>query len=214
MCNIVHRKASSKKTGEDNESEVLGKTAMELEDSWEAELQSFEPASRLTGNLILYILNTFTLLIAVIFSSSFVDGSNVFLLIFITDADKNNDAKSPERKLDRKLVLLVKQKLGDKQHWILPQGARKDNETMRQVHYVNVNEIRNFEHLLSRYKMNNLFKFLQCAERSLSELCGNTFAVSFMGNAPCGFYKYKYPQKVRSSHGFVGAKVNGIIDAF
>jgi hypothetical protein len=46
---MLYRKASSKKTGEDNESEVLGKTAQELEDTWEAELQSFEPASRLTG---------------------------------------------------------------------------------------------------------------------------------------------------------------------
>jgi hypothetical protein len=50
-----------------------------------------------------------------------------------TDADKNNDLKSTERKLDRKLILLVKQTYGSKQFWELPRGLRQEGENMRQV---------------------------------------------------------------------------------
>ena len=46
---------------------------------------------------------------------------------------------------------------------------------------------------------------MQCAERTLSELCGNTFTAAFMGNAPCGFLKYRYSSK--KTEEFVGAKV-------
>lgn len=40
----------------------------------------------------------------------------------------------------------------------------------------------------------------------MKESCGEELHVKFYGNAPCGFYKYKYPKTIRES-GTVGAKV-------
>nr|CAH7728002.1 unnamed protein product [Callosobruchus chinensis] len=51
----------------------------------------------------------------------------------ITDADKKNDMKSLQRKLDKHLVLVVNQMLGDKKHYLLPQGILQAGETLRQV---------------------------------------------------------------------------------
>lgn len=95
----------------------------------------------------------------------------------VTEADLNNDQKSLERKLDQTLLLVVKQKLGNDHRWILPQGVRVEGETLRQT-----------------------------AERVLKEACGNKLKVQFMGNAPVGYYKYKYPKVVRGN-GICGAKV-------
>ncbi|GLG98773.1 uncharacterized protein GBIM_05364 [Gryllus bimaculatus] len=95
-----------------------------------------------------------------------------------TDCDKRKDLKSLDRALDKYLVLVVNQKIGDDYRWILPQGLRENGETMRQT-----------------------------AERVLAERCGTKLQATFLGNAPCGFYKYKYPQSVRSSSKAVGAKV-------
>ena len=53
--------------------------------------------------------------------------------IIISEADSTNDLTSVSRKLDQKLVLLVKQKLGETEHWMMPQRPRKEGETMRQV---------------------------------------------------------------------------------
>jgi len=94
----------------------------------------------------------------------------------ISEADKTNDIKSLNRKLEDILVLLVEQKLGDKKYLLLPQGKREDGETMRQT-----------------------------AERVLKATCGENMNVLFYGNAPCGFYKYKYPANKRTDA--VGAKV-------
>ncbi|XP_046417824.1 39S ribosomal protein L46, mitochondrial isoform X1 [Neodiprion fabricii] len=94
-----------------------------------------------------------------------------------TEADKKNDLTSLDRKLDKNLVLLVEQQVGEKIFWIPPQGVRKDGETLRQT-----------------------------AERVLKETCGETLNVKFYGNAPCGFYKYKYPQTLRET-GVIGAKI-------
>ncbi|KRT85689.1 hypothetical protein AMK59_1456, partial [Oryctes borbonicus] len=96
----------------------------------------------------------------------------------ITKADKKNDQKSLSRKLDKHLVLVVKQKLGDKDHYILPQGVRNDGETLRQT-----------------------------ADRLVMELCGNDLKAQIYGNAPTGFYKYKYPHDVQQKGGSIGAKV-------
>jgi len=51
----------------------------------------------------------------------------------ISEADAKNDLTSVDRKLDKKLVLLVNQKLGDKNYWVMPQRPRKEGESMRQV---------------------------------------------------------------------------------
>lgn len=54
----------------------------------------------------------------------------------LTEADKQNIMTSLERKLEKTLVLLVQQKVGTDNYWLLPQGLRKDGETLRQVsHY-------------------------------------------------------------------------------
>ncbi|CAG9119308.1 unnamed protein product [Plutella xylostella] len=91
-----------------------------------------------------------------------------------TEADKKGDKTSTERFLQKHLVLVKQTKLGSDVKSILPQGAWREGETLRQT-----------------------------AERVLSEQCGD-LQVQFYGNAPCGFYKYKYPKEV---DGKVGAKV-------
>lgn len=93
-----------------------------------------------------------------------------------TDADRKNDVKSTNRKLEDTLMLLVEQNLGSEKLMLLPQGQRLDGETMRQT-----------------------------AERVLKESCGDDIEVLFYGNAPCGFYKWKYPKDRRGES--VGAKL-------
>jgi len=51
----------------------------------------------------------------------------------ILEADAKNDIRSVDGKLDRKLILLVKQKLGNSSHWVMPMGPRNEGESMRQV---------------------------------------------------------------------------------
>lgn len=94
----------------------------------------------------------------------------------LTADDQAKNIASTNRCLDETLYLLVEQKLGSQSHFLLPQGLRLDGETMR-----------------------------QSAERILKEKCGPLMDVQFYGNAPCGFYKYKYPAAVRDQS--VGAKV-------
>lgn len=94
-----------------------------------------------------------------------------------TEADAKNDIRSVDGKLDRKLILLVKQKLGNSSHWVMPMGPRNEGESMRQA-----------------------------AERVLMTLCGTKLKTMFMGNAPCGFYKYKYRDSNAASDA-VGVKV-------
>lgn len=96
----------------------------------------------------------------------------------ITEADKNKDTKSLNRKLEENLVLVIKEKLGNEDFWILPQGLWNNGETLKET-----------------------------AERFLKESCGNNINVKFYGNAPCGFYKYKYPKKKREQFNIEGAKV-------
>ncbi|EMP35226.1 39S ribosomal protein L46, partial [Chelonia mydas] len=49
----------------------------------------------------------------------------------ITDADKRNDRTSLNRKLDRNLMLLVKEKVGNQELWLLPQAEWQAGETLR-----------------------------------------------------------------------------------
>ncbi|XP_003708195.2 mitochondrial ribosomal protein L46 isoform X2 [Megachile rotundata] len=90
---------------------------------------------------------------------------------------EDNTIVSLRRKLDKNLLLLVEQKIGDVSYWIPPQSIRQQSETM-----------------------------IQTARRSLEEFCGNNVKVQFYGNAPIGFYKYLYPKSIRAQ-GKDGAKV-------
>ncbi|KAJ7311105.1 hypothetical protein JRQ81_006706 [Phrynocephalus forsythii] len=98
----------------------------------------------------------------------------------ITDADENNDRTSLNRKLDQNLLLLVKQKLGDQMTWLLPQAEWEAGETLRDT--------------------------AERALRKISDPEGNPLQAKFLGNAPCGFYKYKFPKALRAE-GTTGGKV-------
>ncbi|CAG9785615.1 unnamed protein product [Diatraea saccharalis] len=93
----------------------------------------------------------------------------------VTEADKAGNKASIERCLQRHLVLVTTLKLGQDTKTILPQGKWQEGETLRQA-----------------------------AERVLLQHCGSDLKVQFLSNAPCGFYKYKYPSEI---DGKVGAKV-------
>ncbi|XP_004481132.2 large ribosomal subunit protein mL46 [Dasypus novemcinctus] len=95
----------------------------------------------------------------------------------ITEADAKNDRTSLHRKLDRNLVLLVKEKLGDQDVWVLPQAEWQPGETLRGT-----------------------------AERTLATLSENNMEAKFLGNAPCGHYKFKFPQSMRKDNS-LGAKI-------
>lgn len=95
----------------------------------------------------------------------------------ITEADKKNDRTSLHRKLDRNLVLLVREKLGDEEVWMLPQAEWQPGETLRAT-----------------------------AERTLATLSENNMEAKFLGNAPCGHYKFKFPQAMRTESS-LGAKI-------
>ncbi|XP_055534190.1 39S ribosomal protein L46, mitochondrial [Wyeomyia smithii] len=94
----------------------------------------------------------------------------------VTEADKKNDLRSLHRKLEQTLILLTEQKLGDKSYFLLPQGLHAPGESLRQT-----------------------------AERVLRDSVGDSPKVVFYGNAPVGFYKYKYPSA--AGRDTLGAKV-------
>lgn len=96
---------------------------------------------------------------------------------FASRASGEEAVVSLKRKLEKNLVLLVEQKVGNSNLWIPPQSLRKHRETM-----------------------------IQTAYRTLEELCGNDVRVKFYGNAPIGFYQYKYPRNLREK-GRDGAKI-------
>ncbi|XP_003514322.2 39S ribosomal protein L46, mitochondrial isoform X1 [Cricetulus griseus] len=95
----------------------------------------------------------------------------------VTEADKKNDRTSLNRKLDRNLVLLVREKLGDQELWMLPQVQWQPGETLRGT-----------------------------AERILATLSENSMEAKFLGNAPCGHYKFKLPKAIRTESD-IGVKV-------
>ncbi|XP_074090229.1 large ribosomal subunit protein mL46 [Macrotis lagotis] len=95
----------------------------------------------------------------------------------VTEADQKNDRTSLHRKLDQNLVLLVKEKLGDQETWILPHAEWQVGETLRGT-----------------------------AERVFATLSQNSMEAKFLGNAPCGYYKFKFPQAFRTENN-IGAKV-------
>lgn len=94
-----------------------------------------------------------------------------------TEADENDDKKSLKRKLEENLILIIRQKLGPEDVWTLPQGLWNSEETLKET-----------------------------AERTLKGSFDD-IKVRFYGNAPCGFYKYKYPKEKREQSNVEGAKI-------
>ncbi|NXG76391.1 RM46 protein, partial [Baryphthengus martii] len=95
----------------------------------------------------------------------------------VTDADKNNNRTSLNRKLDSNLMLLVKQKVGNQELWLLPQAEWQPGETLRGT-----------------------------AERAMAAFLGDHIQAKILGNAPYGIYKYKFPRAIRTAD-HLGAKV-------
>lgn len=115
-------------------------------------------------------------------AQDFLDASVKELDSFTFGKRRNEESieknvKSLDRALDRHLLLLVNEQIGQTVKWLLPQGTHQSGETLRQT-----------------------------AERVLKEKCGTNLHVRFLGNAPVGFYKYRYPKAVRSGES-VGAKI-------
>ncbi|XP_064014168.1 large ribosomal subunit protein mL46 [Pogoniulus pusillus] len=95
----------------------------------------------------------------------------------VTDADKANTLTSLDRRLDSSLLLLVKQKVGKQELWLLPQAEWQPGETLRST-----------------------------AERAMGTVLGEHIQAKVLGNAPHGIYKYKFPRAIRTEDN-VGAKV-------
>lgn len=95
----------------------------------------------------------------------------------ITEDDVINNVGSTNRRLSNSLLLLIKQNLGNSSNWVLPLGLRQEGETMRQA-----------------------------AERVLLETCGTNMQTKFLGNAPVGFYKYRYPKSANRQQS-IGMKI-------
>ncbi|PAV77009.1 hypothetical protein WR25_00126 [Diploscapter pachys] len=94
-----------------------------------------------------------------------------------------DDVRSLSRALDRKLVLLVKQRFGDKKYespWILPQ-----------------------------LKYNNEASLRETAERCIGEITSGNVEVALHGNAPVAVHTHKYqkPIKSKTGTGADGAKI-------
>ena len=89
---------------------------------------------------------------------------------------EKDNVKSIDRALGNHLILILNDKIGKKNQWMLPFGIRKNSETLRET-----------------------------AERVLNEKFGDKLQVLFLGNAPCGFYKYKYPKRIGNDA--LGAKI-------
>lgn len=95
----------------------------------------------------------------------------------VTEDDVKNNVGSTNRRLGNSLLLLIKQNLGNSSNWVLPLGLRQEGETMRQA-----------------------------AERVLVETCGTNMHTKFLGNAPVGFYKYRYPKSAKYQQS-IGMKI-------
>ncbi|KAK6045184.1 hypothetical protein COOONC_17311 [Cooperia oncophora] len=99
-----------------------------------------------------------------------------------------NDERSLERMLDRKLLLIVRQRFGQENYkspWILPQLKHESGETLRET-----------------------------AERCLRQVA-NDIKASFYGNAPFAVFSHKYPKPLSQRLEKDGAKIfflNAVLD--
>ena len=96
----------------------------------------------------------------------------------VSESDVTNDTKSLNRCLDKHLMIVCKQKLGEEYKWLLPQAVNIGDETMRQT-----------------------------AERALRQFSANQMDVKFLGNVPSAVYSYRYPEEVTKETQIKGAKI-------
>lgn len=87
-----------------------------------------------------------------------------------------NNRKNVSRKMDESLLLICEQNIDGTNAFVLPQDKWNEGETLRQT-----------------------------AERIVKDQLGEGLKAKIYGNAPCGFYKYKY--KSTKPNDSVGAKV-------
>ncbi|XP_011428481.3 large ribosomal subunit protein mL46 [Magallana gigas] len=95
-----------------------------------------------------------------------------------TEADKSNDMRSTDRKLDQSLVLLLKQVVDGKEWWYLPTMNYTPGLSMREV-----------------------------AEQALTSNCGTDLKFRVFGNAPSGYQIKNYGREKREETKLNGHKV-------
>src|SRR5699024_8987100 len=97
----------------------------------------------------------------------------------VTKADLTNNILSIDRSLDKHLYLLQKITLGSASHWLLPQERFSTSDR----------------------------SLRETAERILAQLIPSKPTVKFLGNAPAGYYWYRYPKTLTAESGILGARV-------
>ncbi|PIC37012.1 hypothetical protein B9Z55_015799 [Caenorhabditis nigoni] len=140
---------------------------------------------------------------------------------FLAENVKNSaeNLKSVDRALERKLVLIVKQKMGGAKNystpWILPQMKHREGETLRQAICAFCRKVRCFSWCLHRIgatvtqklKIESL-RPRKTAERCIGELSGSAdLNVDISGNAPFGVFTHRYPKPIAQKTGASGAKI-------
>ncbi|CAJ0940799.1 unnamed protein product [Ranitomeya imitator] len=193
----LRRKQSDTYDSDDEEEEQDIVMAQDMEDTWEQKWKQMKLAPRVTDSTggeqrsraqrwrtdsVSYPIFTLVTGIvgrwrAVCVTALQRPNSDAAAIRIVVEADEQNDRSSLHRKLENPLVLLVKEKIGNEEVWMFPQVEWMAGETMRQT-----------------------------AQRALSNVSENSIEAHFLGNAPCGFYKYKFPKALRSEDK-MGAKV-------
>lgn len=95
-----------------------------------------------------------------------------------TEADKSNDMRSTDRKLDQSLILLLKQVIDGKEWWYLPIMNHSTGISMREV-----------------------------AEQALTNSCGSDLKFQVFGNAPSGYQIKNYGKEKREETKLDGHKI-------
>uniref|UniRef100_A0A1I8AEL7 MRP-L46 domain-containing protein n=1 Tax=Steinernema glaseri TaxID=37863 RepID=A0A1I8AEL7_9BILA len=110
------------------------------------------------------------------------------------------DVHSLKRCLDRKLVLLVKQKLHHRDDdyrtpWIIPQ-RKNEGESLREQKLHHRDDDYRTPWIIPQRK-NEGESLRETVEKCVGDLFEETPKISIMGNAPFASYRYRYPKKLK-----------------